>query len=196
MIRKFKLTEIPVKNAYEASPVRIVADGTISTFDVGDGRMLPVIILDASQRLDIREYILLHQGRDPGDVLVRWGRMLGHADTVMLFLAFERPAEMNVIIAFDLHLNHGALVDQILRMNGMYIQAGVEGDRLKNTLDAPKVILEIPDTGFGPTWDKWYLDFTVRKLIRSGLKRRHARIAGQEAIAMLRKLGQFRISSD
>jgi hypothetical protein len=193
VIGKPKLTEIKLNHAREALPVRIVGDGAISTSGVGDGRMLPVLILDTAQRPDIREYAALHKISGPGDVQVQWGQMPEYADTMMLILAFKRPVEMKAIIAFDLQRNHGFLVEQILGMNGVYIQAGAEGDRLKNTMDTPRVIVEIPDTGFRVIWDKLYLKFTERKFREMGLTRKDARNAAGEAIAKLREFGSFRM---
>lgn len=193
MIGKPKLTAIELNHAREALPVRIVGDGAISTSVVGDGRMLPVLILDANQRPDIREFATLHKVCGPGDVHVQWGQMPDYVDTVALILSFQRPVVMKVIIAFDLHRNHGFLVEQILGMNGVYIQAGVEGDRLKNTMDTPRVLIEIPDTGFRVVWDNLYFEFAVSRLRKGGLARNRARVAAREAIATLREFGAFRM---
>ena len=64
---------IPVNHAREAVPIRIVADGAISTGIVGDGRMLPVLILDATERPDIHAFIAMQRDSEAGDVHVQWG---------------------------------------------------------------------------------------------------------------------------
>ena len=195
MIRRAKLTEIPVYHPREATPVEIVGDGAISTVGVGDGRMLPVLILGTHQRPDIVEYIQLHQHSGPGDVNVQWGEMREHPDTVLLILSFIRPVQMKVIVAFDLRRNHGFLVEQILFTNGVYIQAGASGDRLKNTMDRPRIVIEIPDTGFRRRWDRLFLQHTVKVLRERGLDRKQAKAAAPEAIAQLREIGSFRMGS-
>lgn len=190
-----KLTDIPLFHAREAVPVRIVGDGAISTAGVGDGRMLPVLILDATDRPDIAEYIRLHRHGGPGDVKVQWGQLPALHDTVVLMLTVLRPAQMKMIIAFDLRRNHGFLVEQILGMNGMYIQAGQAGDRVGATMDHPRIVVEVPDTGFRPTWDKLYYKFTVKKLREAGLDRARAKVAARDAIAKLREIGAFRMTN-
>jgi len=195
VIRRPKLTEIPVYHPREATPVEIVGDGAISTVGVGDGRMLPVLILGTHGRPDIVEHIRLHQHSGPGDVNVQWGEMREYPDTVMLILSFIRPVQMKVIVAFDLRRNHGFLVEQILSTSGVYIQAGANGDRLKNTMDRPRIVIEIPDTGFRRRWDRLYLQHTVRMLRERGLDRKQAKAAAPEAIAQLREIGAFRMGS-
>lgn len=193
MLCRGKLTEIPIYHAREAVPVRIAADGAISTGGVGDGRMLPVLILDTADRPDIIEYIKLHRHTGPGDVRVQWGQLPDHPDTVMLIFTMIRPVEIKVIVAFELHRNHGFLIEQILGMNGMYLQAGVDGDRLAATMDHPRIIVEIPDTGFRRQWDKLYFQFTVKKFRTQGLDRRNAKAAARSAISKLREVGAFRM---
>jgi hypothetical protein len=195
MFGKAKLTTIFLDHPREALPVRITGDGALSTGGVADGRMLPVLILDADARPDIREFTKMHRHGGPGDVKVQWGQLPDYEDTVMLILSFLRPVELKVIVAFELHRHHGSLVEQILAMHGLYIQAGTEGDRLKNTMDQPRVLVEVPDTGFRRTWDKLYFQFTVKKLRAAGLDRRQAKVGAREAIEQLRNFGQFRMPS-
>lgn len=82
----------------------------------------------------------------------------------------------------------------MLGTKALYIQAGREGDRLKHDVNVPKVILEVPDTGFGKTvWEKTYFRYTTAKLRERGLSRVNAKRAAKEAISELRKLGTLRM---
>lgn len=195
MIGWAKLTEVPVYHSREATPVEIVGDGAISTRGVGDGRMLPVLILGTHQRPDIVEYVRLHQQSGPGDVNVQWGEMRSHPDTVMLILSFIRPAQLKVVVAFDLRRNHGFLIEQIISTNGVYIQTGTSGDRLKNTMDRGRILIEIPDTGFRRRWAKLYLQYTVKVLRERGLDRKQAKSAACDVLAQLRQIGAFRMGT-
>jgi hypothetical protein len=118
-----------------------------------------------------------------------------YSDTVMLILSFIRPVQMKVIVAFDLRCNHGFLVEQILFTNGVYIQAGASGDRLKNTMDRPRIVIEIPDTGFRRRWDRLFHQHTVKMLRERGLDRKQAKSATPQVIAQLREIGAFRMGS-
>lgn len=58
---------------HERQPVRIVADGAISTRRLSGGRLIPVVILDTSERPDIEELIRVHATIDrPGDAKTQW----------------------------------------------------------------------------------------------------------------------------
>jgi hypothetical protein len=185
---------IKLSHKREKDALRIVADGAIAHRGVGEGRLIPLVILDTSLRPDLEEYIRVHQYVGVGDVKCQWGQLIGHDNTVALILSFLRPAELVGIVEFDLRRNHGVLVEQVIGTRGLYIQAGREGDRLKHDVNLPKVILEVPDTGFGKTtWDKIYSRYTTAKMRERGLNRADAKRAAKEAIAELRKLGTVRM---
>jgi hypothetical protein len=195
LFSQFRTGLIKVTQEREKDALRIVADGAIATVGVGEGRLIPLVILDTSSRLDFEEYIRVHQYVGAGDVKCQWGQLIGHDNTVALVLSFLRPAELVVIVEFDLQKHHGVLVEQVLGSKALYIQAGREGDRLKDDVNVPKVILEVPDTGFGRKfWDKIYSRYTAAKMREGGLSRADAKRAAKETIAELRKLGTVRMS--
>jgi hypothetical protein len=190
----FRRALIELSHEREKDSLRIVADGAIAHPGVGEGRLIPLVILDTSRRPDLEESIRVHQYVGAGDVKCQWGQIIGRDDTVALILSFLRPAKLVGIVEFDLQRNHGVLVEQLLGTKALYIQAGREGDRLKHDMNLPKVILEVPDTGFGKTvWEKIYSRYMMAKLREGGLNRVAARRAAKEAIAELRKLGTVRM---
>jgi hypothetical protein len=194
LFSRFRRGFIELSHEREKDALRIVADAGIATVGVGEGRMIPLVILDTSSRPDLEEYIRVHQYVGPGDVKCQWGQLIGHNDTVALVLSFSRPAELVAIVEFDLQKHHGVLVEQVLGSKALYIQAGRDGDRLKHDLNLPKVILEVPDTGFGRKfWDKIYSRYTTAKMRERGLNRTNAKRAAKEAIVELRKLGSIRM---
>lgn len=178
-----------------ADIVAIAGDGIIGAANVGDGRMIPVLILDTSNRADIEDYIRVHATSPPGDVRVQWAYMPDR-EMVVLMLTVERPLVMKMLIGFQLSDNHGILVEQILKVRGLYLQAGRGGDRLRTTFDRHRVVVEVPDTGFRPTWDKIFLKHTVSVLRHRGLPRSRAKIAARDAIDMMRETGSFRLPQE
>lgn len=194
LFNRFRPGLIALSHAREKDALRIVADGAIATVGVGEGRLIPLVILDTSSRPDLEEYIRVHQFVGVGDVRCQWGRLITHDNTVALVLSFLRPAELVAIVEFDLQRNHGVLVEQVLATKALYIQCGRDGDRLNQAIDKPKVILEVPDTGFqGKFWDKIYSRVTAAKMRERGLNRADAKRAAQESIKELRKLGTVRM---
>jgi hypothetical protein len=58
---KPKTKTVEFKHPYEKVPVRIVSDAAIATGGVGEGRLVPVLIVDGEQRPDITEMIRIHK---------------------------------------------------------------------------------------------------------------------------------------
>jgi hypothetical protein len=113
----------------ETRPVRIVADAAVSTRGRQGGRLLPLLLLDTSDRPDISELIRLHQSSGPGDVKTQWGKVEGggHEGTVALFLIFIRPVELFVVLEFEI-VRHGILVEQTLNSRGLYLTEALGKD--------------------------------------------------------------------
>jgi hypothetical protein len=175
-------------------PIPIVADAAIATEQMGEGRLIPLVIVDTTDRLDLEEFIRIHQYVTSGDVESQWATLEDSSGRVALLLTFKRPMEMMAVLAFD-PVKQGGLVDQIIHTKGLYIQAGRQGDRLIKNPDAPKVIVEIPDAGFGDVWNEIFLRAVVQRMREEGLSRREAKRAANEHIANWRKFGNFRIKN-
>jgi hypothetical protein len=159
-----------------------VADAGISTRGIGGGRLIPLVILDTSDRPDIEEFIRVHQTAvNLGDCTAQWGQIEGHEGTVALFLMFIRPSEVTIILEFNI-AKEGILVDQALFGKGLYIQAGREGDRLIKDPHRPKVLLHVGDTGFEKTWDALWPKHLEKHLRTKGLAKSDARRAARTAI--------------
>jgi hypothetical protein len=175
-------------------PVPIVADAAIAATWMGDGRLIPLVILDTTDRPDLEEFIRIHQYVPPGDATSQWATLEDSSGRIALLLTFKKPMEMTVVLAFD-PAKQGGLVDQIIQSRGLYLQAGRKGDRLIKNPDAPKVIVEIPDAGFADIWDKIFFTALVRRMRYEGLARQEAKQAAHSFITSWRKFGSFRMKN-
>lgn len=172
--------------------VPIVGDAAIAG-PVAEGANIPLLILDTSERPDVEEIIRVQAHLPPGDVNSQWGGAKGDDDSVWLLLDFDRPVECRVALRFSIE-RQGILVDGVLQSRALYLQAGREGDRLKHDLDRPKMIVEVPDTGFMPKWNQLLLGrMTTVIRERSGTKAHEARDAATAMIAQMRELTTFRM---
>jgi hypothetical protein len=183
---------IPINSAEEAQVVPVVGDAAIATVGVGHGRLIPLIILDTTNRPDLTELIKAHLHFPVGDVVVQWGSRPKRYDHIALFLRFQRPIERAAVIEFDI-AKQGIIVEHILQSNGLYIQAGKVGDRLKHDIDRPKVLIEVPDAGIRALWDKLYFDAVVKRARKEGLGRRDAKDKARAFIGQIRELAKFRM---
>lgn len=190
---KARKTEIKV-HPREARPVRIVGDAALSTRGLHGGRLLPLLLLDTSDRPDISEFIRIHsKTSELGDVKTQWCQIQGHDRTAVLLLTFIRPVELFMILEFDI-VRQGILVAQALAGQGMYLAiAEHEADRLKENIDRPKVLIDVPDTGFGKTWDDLFYKHLAEDFRGRGLSRSDSRRAARSAIEELRKFGSLRM---
>jgi hypothetical protein len=133
-------------------PVPIIADAAIAIGSVGHGRLIPLVILDTTDRLDLQELIRVQQHLQPGDVVSQWSTIEDRSGRIGLLLTFKNPMELTALIGFEV-ANQGGLIDQIINTRGLYRQAGREGDRFLKNPNAPKLLLEIPERGFSPVWN-------------------------------------------
>jgi hypothetical protein len=183
---------IPVRTPEESQTLMIVGDAAIATVKVGHGRLIPLIIVDTTNRPDISEVIVMQGHLPAGDVVVQWGELAGRRDHIALILRFERPIEGMAIIEFDI-AKQGILVEHILQSNALYIQSGVPGDRLGHDLDRPKMLVEVPDTNFKGKWEKLYFNAIIQRMRNNGLNRKVAKVAAQNYLTKVREIASFRI---
>lgn len=189
---QFSRVKTSVRYDHPDHLVRIVGDGAIASIHIGDGRLIPLVIVDTTRYPELQEFIRIHKYLAPGDVTSQWGRVEANIGTVALFLKFSRPAELVAVIEFDI-FRHGILVEQVLSTNALYIQAGREGDRLKNTWDTPRVMMEIPELEFRRVWDKMFLSSVTKSMRTKGLNRQQSKRAAIQAIESIRGFGQIRL---
>ena len=192
MQRKWRKTTIDGSNQKEATPVGIVADAAISTKGTVEGRLIPLLILDTSARPDIEELVRISSQQPPGDVACQWGQLIDNKDSVALFLTFERPVELFMVLQFGI-VRQGILVDQILNSHAVYIQPGRDGDRLITAIDNQRILIEVPDTHFQPEWERLFFKHLALDMRKKGLHRQQAKQAARGLIEELRQFGKFRM---
>src|SRR5688500_15505757 len=152
--------------------VPILGDAGIASKGVADGRMLPVLILDTSSRPEVAELIRVHRYLPSGDVASQWASRIGDDDTVVLALQFLRPMEVALPLIFSIE-RHAMLVEAVLTGGGVCLQVGNPGDRLITTTDAGRMLVEVPDQGFRPIWNKLLMERMVTVMARRmGVRRR------------------------
>lgn len=143
-----------IKFDKEMARLCIVSDAMILQKNLAGGRSIPLVILDTTNHKEIERAIELHKEVDQGESKYSWGKT---KDDKMVFLLveLESPTMINFVILFDLN-KHVGLIDLIIESQLLFIQGGKDGDRLICNLDAPRLLLEIPQTKFVDEWNKLY----------------------------------------
>lgn len=188
--------KIPLRDAIEAHPVPVIADGAIAMARLGEGRTIPVLILDTSARPDV-ENLITSQLRAGivGDVESRWSfkRRFGQISRPLLLLKFTKPGRCLLIIEFELP-RQGVLVDQILWSRGVFVQPGRPGDRLADTLNCPRLSIEVPpNETFRREFERVYRKAIFRRFRRGGMSRTHAKQGVDSYLQECRRVLQRRI---
>jgi hypothetical protein len=161
---------------------------------IADGRLLPVLIVDTRQHQDLAELIRVHEHLPPGDVISQWASSLDNDDHILLILKFTHPMEVNALLRFSIE-HQAILVESILSGGALYLQSGLPGDRLITNLDAARILVEVPDSGFRPHWERLLLKrLTAVMARRMGTTRRRARGPAQAVVIELRKLVRLRLT--
>ena len=184
------VAEIALRDGKEATPVPIVADGAIATAYWGEGRMIPVLILDTSTRPDVENLITAqYRSEIVGDVMSDWTfshevrrarrlrKRLRGLPRPLLLLRFTKPSRCVLMIEFDIR-RQGVLVDQILWSHGVYLQPGRPGDRVAATVKSPKIVVEVPrNEVFQGVFDGAYRKALCREFRNEGLSGAQAKRA-------------------
>ena len=190
-LNRRRFHHFPINGPEESAPVPIVGDAAIATKTTAAGRLIPLLILDTTDRPDLNEAIRIQSIVPSGDVEIVWGKLPKQPKHIALFLSFRRPTNRNAILLFELE-KQGILIECILTAKGLYIQSGRPGDRLIHDLDRPKILIEIPDTGFRPHWDKLFASFLMKRFQKKGFSRKEAKTAVRDYLNRLREVVKFR----
>jgi hypothetical protein len=171
----------------EAQPARIISDPGFAAVRDRDGAVVPMVQIDATDRHDILALIAAHGRGVVGEASCQWGRRDGAPDrTVTLFLHFNAPARLLVFMDFDV-VRQGFLVEEILRVSELYIQAIRTPSTTEVSSDPPRIRVTVPDTGFRPVWNKLLHDEMTREMQTRGLSETDAKARAAAIIESWRK---------
>ncbi|MCW8916749.1 MAG: hypothetical protein OQK24_12975 [Magnetovibrio sp.] len=175
-----------------SNPTPIIATAAIASSGQVGGRLIPLVILDSSEKPALDELIRLHAFLPPGDVRITWGQVKELKDHVVLHVEFLRPMETEVHLEFEIG-KYGGLVDQIFSTRVLYVMTGRSGDRFVDKHDDDRISVEIPDTGFFKVWDEMFYKNTIKQMRQKGLGRQEAKRAAREYIEQWRNFDNIRV---
>jgi hypothetical protein len=190
--KRIKTSDFEARHPRELVPVKIVADAAISTRGRHAGKLLPLLLLDVSERPDVAEFFRTHKAmNEEGDVKGQWGKIEkeGHDGTVSLFLTFIRPVSFFMVLEFNIG-KQGIWVEQTLDGQGLYIALAENAeDRYSKNVDRQSILVEVGDSGFKPIWDDLFQKHLRLRLRDMGLGRSEAK---RIAIATIKDLQVFK----
>ncbi|MDO8990281.1 MAG: hypothetical protein Q7U91_11695 [Sideroxyarcus sp.] len=169
--------------------LKIVRDGAIAMPDIGDGRLIPVLIIDCDTRRDLFDMVMAHEDTPPGDVTVTWAKDFFSFNTkrVYLIIDFKKPVETEAIIEFDLE-KYGGIADLIITARAFYFQPKESGARVIEGLTKPKILIEVPYGAKLDNWDSILHNMLVRKFRKQGASKKEAKTATQQHLKKWRSM--------
>lgn len=172
--------------------VQATSTAAVASAGTGGGRLIPLIMIDATEHPEIAELIRVHEHTPAGDCVSQWSTAIANDDVVGLRLEFQRPVATEFLIQFELPKLAGA-VDNILRAKSMYLLEGAVGSRYSTTENAPRILIELPHTGFEPVWNRIFRKSIIKMHREEGLKPGLARSAADKFIADWRARSTFNL---
>lgn len=167
--------------------IQIVRDGAIAMPDLGDGRLIPVLIVDCVSRRDLFDMVMSHADTPPGDVTVTWARKIFSKKSVYLIIDFKKPVETQAIIEFDI-AKHGGTADLIISARAFYFQPTDSVPKTMADFDKPKILVEVPYEAKLDDWDSILHNYLVKRFKKQGATTKEAIAAAQAHLKYLRKI--------
>lgn len=171
----------------------IVGDGSMSSIHLGEGRFIPILMIDAEKRSEVDDLIQVHQGLT-GDATLRWSRSFSilRPTVIRLEVTFEKPMNISFAISFNISAQF-SLLEGVIQSRAIYLQRGTPGDKVSDTL-ANMILIEIPELGFDQYWHNLLIKLIKDKLDKRGKSKREINTIVQEQIKTLRMLWHYRAS--
>lgn len=169
----------------------IVEEGLMSTEGVGEGRMIPSLVIDVLGNKDIEDLIKVHDSITSGDVKMNWRYDFFDRSFFTLKLEFIKPMEITFGVKFKIASEY-PLIDGIMESKGCYLQTGVKGDKISKKLNDPKILIEVPDVGFKDKWNEILMSMIKKKYRKKGFSKRESIDVTRKHISEMRKMWKIR----
>ncbi|MGZ9586650.1 hypothetical protein [Paenibacillus marinisediminis] len=163
------------KSISTMSHLTIVSDAAISSLHVVNGKNVPLVIVDTTDLPEVERAILTHTTIKNGHVNTKWGKSAADKYITLVFSLLD-PVPIEFFVSFNAE-KQGGVVDLIIRSQLLYIQPGKPGDRLSNTINSPRLLVEIPSTHFSKEWNLIHQRIMTKRFIKMGLKKKDAKKA-------------------
>ncbi|MCK7598087.1 hypothetical protein M0G74_12465 [Microbulbifer sp. CAU 1566] len=158
--------------------VPVVRTGGIATAELGEGRLIPVLILDCKNHKSLLELIYLHEDSPPGDVKCTWG---ANSKFFYLLFDFSRPTEVSCGVKFEIS-SQWRVADGIVRAKGVYLQPIDSGENVLAGIHNSKVLVEVSPEAKMEDWDARIIKFLRKKLRKNGFTRKDSISASKSTL--------------
>ncbi len=169
---------------------KVVGNGSVSSIDIGEGRFVPAVIVDAEK--DLSDLIELQKRASPGDAETRWGAAKSFFTPKSLILSINwlKPMKLSFGIEFELQSEY-SLIDGIVHSHALYLISGKAGDKVSKKFDNG-ILIEVPDGGFDKKWNKMLSQVIEKKYKKLGVPKKERQTISDSHINSMRDIWKFR----
>ncbi|AYB30972.1 hypothetical protein [Chryseolinea soli] len=173
--------------------VPIMHNGMISSPNLAEGRLLPILVINAVEFPGISDLIKMHLLTTSGDTKVTWGRSktLFKPKEIFLHLEFIKPLEITFAIVFQL-TKEFSLIDGIIQSRGFFLQAGKPGDRARDINGENSILIEVPDVAFDNKWNALLAGTLSNNYRREGYSKKESLKMSSQQIRTMREVWHIR----
>jgi hypothetical protein len=174
---------------------KVVSDGGLSLPSIGEGRLIPAIIIDNNGDIGITDLIKLHSDTPPGDTTLSWflPDTFFAPTKVYLSIEFIRPMKLSFGIEFQLS-NQFTLVDGIIKSRAFYLIAGKIGDKVSQRIK-DGILVEVPNMDFDKKWDELLMDAVKKRYKKMGTSKKERQVSANAHIKSMREVWNWRDGS-
>lgn len=184
MIKKYMTINYPF--------YKVVADGGMSAPSIGEGRLVPALIIDIKNDIEVSELIQLHKGTLPGDIQLVWSLPKGFffPKSIYLNLEFIRPMNLKFGIEFTIS-NQFSLIDGIIQSRAFYLITGKSSDKVSQLINE-SILIEVPNLNFDKKWNDMLFLIVKKKYKNMGASRKEAEAFASNHIKSMRDIWNIR----
>jgi len=181
-----------------SNPVYFIQEnGLISSTQWADGRLIPVVVLNSKNGIELKDFLSAHVSSiDQGDVITQWGYPFSQffkPKVWILSIQFKKPRTFSFYIEFVLDKNP-ALIDAIFQSRGLYIRYGFPGEKISKGMDQDMVLIEIPDLKRDEEWNNTLRDILRSRFKKQNIDKKKLKDEVEKQIKKMREILHHRIS--
>ncbi|SEK24985.1 hypothetical protein [Parapedobacter koreensis] len=171
---------------------KTVAQGAFSSVGIGEGRVIPALIIDVEDDENIPELMRLHNELPPGDAKTQWSlpKTFFAPKHIYLIVEFLQPMEIGFVIEFHLSSQY-SLVDGIIRSKAFCLMTGKSTDKVSQRIK-DGIVIEVPNSEFEKKWNKLLIDVLKKEFRTMGAPKKEVQNLIPEHIKSMREVWNFR----
>ncbi|WP_321423976.1 hypothetical protein [uncultured Bacteroides sp.] len=168
----------------------IVEKGMISHENIGEGRLIPALVLDVEGNQDIIDLFKAHDSINAGDVVMNWTQDFFKREDLIFKMTFSKPMNIEFGIRINIEQNY-IFIDGIIQSKGLYLRAGKMGEKVSQVTE-DTILVEVPDMNMKAIWNEMIQKKVAKSYRSNGYSKSEARINAKQHIQSLREIWKIR----